>query len=101
MKQYAIEFTTGNERHAAIGRERDHLPVYRMFPSGRLERTRLYFPACLKFMYNADIHSEQVNYLSGATIRRRYPVLAPGAVDRSASPPRSWRKRRVSPPRYT
>ena len=49
------EFIHGEDRYIAAGQDPTGLPVYEITGSRRLEKTRMLYPSCLKFMSKADV----------------------------------------------
>ena len=52
---YVAEFQFEEDRYVAAGRDPLHLPVYEVTEERCVERTRMFYPSCLKVMPDAIV----------------------------------------------
>ena len=71
---YVAEFTYGDEHYVAAGTDPTLLPVYEN-SERRLERTRMTYPGCLRFMLGADVLEPKPRILTPTEWRERFDLV--------------------------
>ena len=65
------KFNNGGDRFVALGENRDNMDVYRLLESGLL-KTKISFPACLRFMPYVEIDEETAGRKTKKWIEETY-----------------------------
>ena len=72
---YYNEFSVEEDRYIAAGRDPLGLPVYKITGERRLEKTRMLYPSCLKFMLEADLAWDSLRTMTLQQWRDRFNLI--------------------------
>ena len=74
-----VAFKNEEDRYAAYGSDVSLMPVYEIL-SDSLQRTRMMFPACFKFMPYAEITQQPDNTTMQEILKRHGKVVVPDGI---------------------
>ena len=68
-----VRFTNDDETYVALGRNAERMPVFQVGESSSI-RTKMFFPACMKFMPDADVEEGPHRDMTSKKARRQYGI---------------------------
>ena len=72
---YVAEFDHEENRYVAIGQDPLHLSVYEKIGTRRVEKTRMFYPSCLRFMPWVYVHADEPRTMTSEQFERLYEIV--------------------------
>ena len=69
---YVVEFDHDEDRYVAVGQEPLHLSVYEIVSTRLIQKTRMLYPSCLRFMPEAFVHTDEPRTMTWDQFGRLY-----------------------------